>query len=97
MFLRVPEAWEHRTIQYLLLQEMVTADEIKELVADVNALVARVKDLEAKAVVDPALADPALEQSVKDAHAAAAGSVVAPAPAPVEAPATPPVDVPVTA
>ncbi len=79
MFLRVPEAWEHRTIQYLLLQEMVTADEIKELVADVNALVAKVKDLEAKApVVDPALSDPALEQSVKDAHTAAVGSVAPP-------------------
>jgi len=78
MFLRVPEAWEHRTIQYLLLQEMVTADEIKELVADVNALVAKVKDLEAKGVVDPALADPALEQSVKDAHTAAVGSVAPP-------------------
>src|SRR5260221_29089 len=81
--------WIGQEIADFILKEMITADEIKQLISDVTALVALVKDLESKAVppVDPALADPALEQSAKDAHASAQG-VVTPPPA-TPSPATP--------
>src|SRR5258708_25431 len=82
--------WTGEEIADLVLKEMITADEIKELITDVTELIAKVKELEAKPIpspVDPALADPALEQSAKDAHASAQG-VITPPPA-TPSPATP--------
>ncbi len=82
--------WIGEEIADFILKEMITAEEIKQLISDVTELVALVKTLEAKPVpspVDAALADPALEQSAKDAHASAQG-VVTPPPA-TPSPATP--------
>src|SRR5258708_1718760 len=80
--------WIGEEIADFILKEMITADEIKQLISDVTELVALVKTLEAKPPpVDAALADPALEQSAKDAHASAQ-EVVTPPPA-TPSPATP--------